>query len=43
MELAYNGKNIPKEWEHDPEIKNNEGHTVCYYLWDNGVIAPEEW
>ena len=24
----------PKEWEHDPELKDNEEHTVCYYLWE---------
>ena len=35
---------IPEnKYYHDPEMKNNEGHTVCYYLWDNSIKVPEEW
>ena len=37
MLLAYNNKDIPKEWEHDPNIKNKYNNTVCYYLWKNEI------
>ena len=26
-----------QEYYHDPELKDKDGHTVCYYLWDNGI------
>ena len=29
-----NGQMPTREYIHDPEIRDNEGHTVCYYLWD---------
>ena len=29
MILAMNNISIPKEWEHDPNIRNNEGWTVA--------------
>ena len=32
-----------KEYYHNPNIIDNEGKTVCYYLWDNGIMVPEEW
>lgn len=32
MLLAKMGKNIPLEYHHSPNLMNNEGHTVAYYL-----------
>ena len=32
-----------KRYQHDPNLKNKEGNTVCFYLWDNGIEVPEEW
>ena len=35
---------IPSEkYYHNPEIRNKDGKTVCYYLWDNCVEVPKEW
>ena len=31
MILACNNIDIPKEWEHDPNIKNKYGMTVAMY------------
>lgn len=33
----------PKEWYHDPELTDNNGHTVSYYLKENNIKVPEEW
>ena len=30
--LAKTGIIPPREWYHDPHVKNGEGHTVAYYL-----------
>ena len=30
-------------YNHDPDIKDNEGHTVCYYLFNNEINIPERW
>ena len=35
MCLAVNGIVPPKEWEHDPGIKDENNHTVCYFLFNN--------
>ena len=43
MRLAMKGIIPDKQYWHDPKIKDKEGHTVCYYLWDNGVIVPDIW
>ena len=43
MLLAECGIEIPKYWEHDPELGDNDGNTVCYYLWDNGIFVPKNW
>ena len=32
MILAYNNIDIPKEWEHDPTLRNNYGYTVAMIL-----------
>ena len=31
MILAANHSEIPKEWEHDPNIRNKYGYTVGMY------------
>ena len=31
-----------REYWHDPEMRNKEGKTVCFYLWDNGIEVPDE-
>ena len=38
-------KGIMPRWEYynNPNLKNNEGKTVCYYLWENGILVPEYW
>ena len=40
MILAFKGKEIPKEWEHDKLLrsKNKETIAICYAL--NGHIPP---
>ena len=43
MRLAIKGIIPDEKYYHDPELKNNDGKTVCYYLWDNGISVPEEW
>ena len=43
MILALNSIIPPKEWYHNPEIKDKDSNTVCYYLWDNGIIVPDNW
>ena len=41
MLLSMKGIIPVEEYWHDPELKNKDGKTVCYYLWDNGIIVPE--
>ena len=43
MFLASKGVIPSKEYQHDPNITNIDGKTVCYYLFNNGVKVPEEW
>mgnify|MGYP005819128905 CR=1 FL=1 len=42
MLLASNGIVPPKEWVHDPNIKNTDNHTVAYYI-NNIFPVPNEW
>ena len=35
MLLAKNKIIPPNIWFHDPNIKDDEDHTVCYYLFNN--------
>ena len=37
MRLAIKGEIPGKEYYHDVELKDKDGKTVCYYLWDNGI------
>ena len=37
MRLAEMGIIPTKDWYHYPELKDINNHTVCYYLWDNGI------
>ena len=34
-------KNIPKEWEHRPELRNSKGNTVAMLMAYNGTVPPE--
>ena len=43
MLLAKKGIIPPKEYYHDPNIKNNDGDTVAILLARNGIIPPKEW
>ena len=33
----------PREWQHKPTIKNDEGYTVAHYLKDNKLPISNEW
>ena len=33
----------PKEWNHDPLIKNVNGQTIALILAGSGIIPPKEW
>ena len=41
MMLAFNGIIPPKEWCHDPNIKDKYGYTVAMHLARNGKNIPE--
>ena len=41
MILAMLKKDIPKEWEHKPEIQDNEGFTVAMIQARNGKIPDK--
>ena len=41
MILVLNGIIPPKEWYHDPNIKNNYGDTVAMILAYKGIIPPK--
>ena len=43
MLLAYNGIIPPKEWIHDPNIKNKRGDTVAYYLKKKNLPVSNKW
>ena len=43
MLLSMKGEIPSKENYHDPELKNKENKTVCYYLWNNGIEVPNNW
>ena len=40
--MAKQGK-IPEYIKGYENKKDNDGNTVCYYLWDNGIYVPHEW
>lgn len=41
MYLASNGIVPPQQWYCNPDISNNENHTVCYYLFNKCLEIPE--
>ena len=41
MLFSYKRMLPPKEWEHDPNIKNIEGHTVEDEFIEKRVSVPE--
>ena len=43
MYLAEKGIIPPKEWQHDPNIKDKWGKTVAYHLKYNNLPIPNEW
>ena len=40
MILAWKGNEIPKEWEHKPEIQNKYGMTVAMIMSKNENKIP---
>ena len=43
MILAKHGIIPPKEWYHDPELRNKANWTVAMFLIKKNIIPPEEW
>lgn len=43
MYLAHGGIIQPKEWHHDPKLKNKYNNTVAMRLAEKEIIPPEEW
>ena len=43
MLLAENGIIPPKEWYHEPKLKNQFGNTVAMLLAWKGIASPPEW
>ena len=40
---AKNGLIAPKYWNHDSNLKNNDGYTVAMLLANKGVVPPKQW
>ena len=43
MFLASNGKEITKQWCHDPLLHNNRDETVASLLINNEILPAKEW
>ena len=43
MKLINNSIIPPKEWIHDPNIKDKYNYTVSYYFKYNNLPVPNEW
>lgn len=43
MYLAWNGKNIPEEWTHDPTITDNKQNTVAMFSATSRSVIQEVW
>ena len=43
MHLANNKIIPPKEWYHNPNIRDNNHHTVAHYLKTHNIPVPNEW
>ena len=43
MILIIKGIVPPKEWQHDPNIKDKYNHTAAYYFKLNKMPVPNEW
>lgn len=43
MKMAKNGIIPGEKYYHDPEIRDKDGHTVCYYLFIKGIRVPGKW
>ena len=43
MELAENEILPPREWYHDPILKNYRCETVALILINNNILPPKEW
>ena len=41
--MAMKGIIPPNEWNHDPNIKNNDCFTVEYYLRKHKLPIPNNW
>lgn len=40
MKLAFEGVIPPKEWRHDPNLKNDNRDTVASILTFHGIAVP---
>ena len=43
MRSASDGKEIPRQQEHDPTLRDSGGWTVAMYFADNGKKIPTQW
>ena len=43
MLLAQNKIEIPRQWLHDKELKDINGHTVAYYMIQQGMWPDRHW
>jgi len=43
MLLGYRGMEIPKQCEHDPNVRDDDGNTVATHLVDNEKDVPPFW
>lgn len=43
MILANNGIIPPKQWHHDPLLKNSDKETVAKILINRKIMPPREW
>lgn len=43
MDLAHRGIIPPREWHHNPTLRDNHDWTVAMWLAYRGIIPPKEW
>ena len=43
MLLAYNGKDIPEEWQYNQLLTDNDGLNISIYYALGGHNIPDKW